>query len=419
MKLLGRLVLLGTAVLLLSHYLPHFFRLLTEQRLRAPTVFYSAVEQRFLFSRRLDDATVIVDDTGKRYERAEVERLLPLDSWRQLLSDGRLPREIRGTPLTREALVQGRLTLRFRPFAFDTPGVPLRPVIQTETGRLKLQSPDDFLRLGTAVEFIDARSNRVDTAKSARFAGAFRSAGFVLPATVVGGNPSTMKSYDEGWFLADASGAVFQLRDIDDQPVLDRISDIAAPAERPRWAALKPRQIVVQEQDSRELRAVILDDSNQVHVATGEDYRLTRLPLEQFDPSTTSLSVRGDMLNRVVTLTTSTRLEAVVLDRDYQLVARHVESLPTAADTSAGRLARVIFPFTLEWEDDSSGYLGVHLAHGAPAALGLNALLTALLAGWPALRRQLRPDRPTGLAATSAAGLFGLLSAVLIPRVGR
>ena len=51
MKIIARIFILVTGVLLLAHYLPSGFWLVADKPQRVPYVFYSAVENRFLFFR--------------------------------------------------------------------------------------------------------------------------------------------------------------------------------------------------------------------------------------------------------------------------------------------------------------------------------------------------------------------------------
>lgn len=416
MKTAARLLLLCTGVLLLATYLPAIYGLLTAQRSRPPLVFYSSIEKRFLFSRLVHGEIRYVDTAGRTYEREEFERLLPLTNWAQVSKDGRMPKEIDGVPITLEAVRRAQFTVRLKPALLDSPLVPLAPLLEAGGQRARLELPPDFLRLGTTVEFLDPKSNRVLPAKSARFAAAFAAAGFQFPVTFANSNPTNRKPYDEGFYLVDAAGAVFQLRQIRGEPELRRVAELAAPEARAQWAALHPRYIHVQEIDSRELHAVIVDQAGAVHVALGPDYRLVTLPLRHYDPVRSELTIRGNLLHRIVVVESPGLLESVVLDRSYQPVARYEEALPLPEESLAGRVARVVFPFQWQLESPHSGYLGCQVVWGSAWTIALNALS---LLGWCVWRR--RAGRLSWAAwpealAVSFGGIFGLLSAWLLPR---
>lgn len=413
---LARLALLLTGLLLLAHYLPSAYWLIADKSQRAPFIFYSCVSNQFLFNRSVGGELKHTDTQGRVYEREEFESLLPLDNYLQLYKDRRMPKEINGVAVTPEKLRRDRLNLRLKPVVLDSPSVALYPLIESESGRVRLEMPNDFLRFGRGLEFIDVKSNAIIADKSATFTAAFAAAKFVFPVKLVGGNPSTLKPYDEGYFLLDSQNAVFQLRLVHGEPELKRLTDLIAPEKKALWAELKPRYLHVQEQDNHEIRFVIVEENGRTQLVIGPDYQLVTLPVQKYDPATMSLSVRGDMLNRLVTVNGENSVEAVVLDREYKFVDRYTEALVARADHPAGKLAGVLFPFTLEFESDYSGYLGFDFVPGTKAALGLNAVWLILAAGWFWWRKQSLARRIPELLGVAVGGVFGFLLIFLVPK---
>lgn len=416
MKISARIFLIVTGILLLSHYLPAGYWLLAEKQQRAPYVYYSCISNRFLFYRFGVGEPLRVDSDGKVYDRDEFEQLLPLDNYSQLLRDGKMPKTVNGIPIAVEKLRRERINLRVKPVMFDGPGVDLYPLLEAESGRVRLELPPDFMRLGKSVEFIDAKSNTLLAEKSAKFLEAFKAQGFVFPATIVGGNPSTMKPYDEGYFIADNQGSVFHLRQVQGAPVLKRVSDVVKPEEKARWTSLKPRFIQVQEQDNHEVRAVIIDQGGQANIVVGPDYRLVTVPLKDYNPTTMVLNMRGDLLNRLATVSSEHHLEAIVMNRNYDLVDRHSEPLRERRETTAGKIAGALFPFTLEFEDKNSGYIGFYAQPGNAMMWIVNGSLLLILTGWILFRKQRLPARWLDLLAVATTGLFGFVLVWLIPR---
>jgi hypothetical protein len=197
---------------------------------------------------------------------------------------------------------------------------------------------------------------------------------------------------------------------------LKRLSDLVALEKKPQWAELKPRYLGVQEQDNHEVRVVIVEDNGQAHLVVGPDYDLVTLPVQKYDPATMALSVRGDMLNRLVTVNGENSVEAVALDRNYQFVDRYAETLGARVDRKAGKIAAVLFPFTLDFENDNSGYLGFDLEFGAKAALWLNAGCLLVATVWFWWRKQSWNRRIPELLGVGVGGIFGLLLIFLLPR---
>jgi hypothetical protein len=416
MKLFARLTLLLTGILLLAHYLPAGYWLVADQPQRAPFIFYSCVSNQFLFNRVSHGELERTDRQGRVYEREEFESLLPLDNYMQLYKDRRMPKEINGVAITPEKLRRDRINLRIKPELLDSPAVALYPLFETGSGRVRLEQPEDFARFGRGVEFIDVRSNAVNAAKSARFTAAFAAAKFVFPLKLAGGNPSALKPYDEGYFLVDAENAIFQLRQVHGEPELKRLTDLVAPDQKSQWTGLKPRYLHVQEQENHEVRFVLVEENGRTWLVISPDYQLVALPAQKYDPTRMTLSLRGDLLNRLITINSEDSIEAVVLDRNYQVVDRYSEALTARAERPAGKIAGVLFPFTLELENDHSGYLGWELSPGTRNALWLNAAWLVGVAGWWLLRKNSLARHIPELLGVGVGGVYGLLLIFLLPK---
>ena len=417
MKIIARIVLFVLGTLLLSHYLPEAYRLLVARKNpRPPIILYSCLQKEFLFYRYTGQGVAMVDESGTNYERPDFEKLLPLDNYMQLLRDDNLPKEIDGVTLSPDKIKRERLSLRIRPDMMDMPLVPLYPLLEAENGRVRLEMPNDFMRLGSRVEFVIAASNAVDTAKSEKFTRAFTAAGFVFPPKVVAANSTTLKPYDEGVFLVDNAAATFRLRMVRGEPELKKISEVVPPAARAQWEALKPQFIHVQEVETREIRCYLVGGDNRPYLVVGKDYRLVPLPVENFVPDRDNLSIRGDLLNRLITVVNGDTFQAVALNRNYEVVKRYQESLPTLKDSLAGKVRAVIFPFITDFEDDATNYYGLFIERGGQGALVLNAVLLALCLGWLAFRKKLGARRIPDLVAVGVGGVFGVLLLLLLPK---
>jgi hypothetical protein len=430
MKHAARIFLLLTGAALLAHYLPVGWHILTAKRQRGPYVYYSDTGAGFLLTRVVktgaNTALAYTDTTGRTLERDAFEALLPLTFHAQLYKNGAMPKEIGGVPITPGALRREQFNLRVAPDDLDTPLVPLLPVFETDDGRARLETPPDFLRIrddGRA-EFLDPKTNAILPEKSALYTAAFAGARFAFPVTAVGSNPTSRKPYDEGIYLADAEGQTYLLRQARGQPDLLRVADRAAdPA---AWRALRPRHIIVNEIETRELRALIIDAAGKPWLATGDDFRLLPLPVTRYDPAADTLSLRGNLLHRLLVVQTAAApgaapaLEAIALDRDYRVLDRYEEKLPDPAAFPAARAAQILFPLDWWLADDTSGYLGFHARLAArdllPSALALNTLLLAAHLVILRRRRTLTLARLPDLAATAALGLCGLAAALLLPR---
>jgi len=417
MKTLPRFVLALTTLLLLAYYVPAGYWLVAEKVRRAPNIQYSCVNNSFLFYRHDGDGVRMTDGTGKEYERSEFEALLPLLHWAQLAKEGRLPKSIGGVDLGIDKIRRAQFSARLRSEELNMPSVPLYPLLEAESGRVRLEMPGDTMRLSTGIAFLDPETRSVIEGKTALFAKAFEKAGFKFPVRVIGGNPTNKKPYDEGFYLADAQGEIFRLRQVKGAPELLRLAgDLAKDAHANSWKGLKPRAFIVQESDSRSLRVLILDEEGRLHLALGPDYRPVTLPLQTYDPSRSVLTIRGDLLNRLVVCDSGDRIEALAFDRDFNLLATHLEPVPARENLPAGRLARHLFPFMLRMEDSSSSFFGVYVDWGSALAFATNGVLLLLVLVWRRLKKLPLRTRWPDLAVIAFGGVLGLVSAVLLPK---
>lgn len=376
-----------TGVLVLSYYLPHFYSLVRPHRDRAPIVFFSPVKEEFLFLRSQGGETVRVDAAGQPLAQEDFEALLPLNFSSQLDKEGRLPATVQGREITAAALREGRFNLRLNPQLFDSPQIRLYPLLESDSGRVRLQMPDDFMRVQTGIEFVDAAENRVDHEKSEIFAKAFKDAGFQMPVGLVGGNPTTLKPYDEGYFLTDAGGSLFHLKQKRGLPLIHKIPD---PAEIVHQSNFQAVGIIVQEQETQEFRALLIGDGNRIVFLLGPDYRMAPVDFEDFNPRTMQLFIRGDMLYRILTVVGETHLESVVVDRDFQVVDRYREPRTPPRQQEPGKLATLLFPIQFLWESPHSLYLGWNFEFGEVPAWFLWGIISAvfLVSSWKFARKR-------------------------------
>ncbi len=452
MKHAARIFLLLSATLLLAYYLPIAWHILTATRERGPFVQYSDTGHGFLFTRydfnpTTRDVTIRYTDTaGRAYERDAFEQMLPLTYYAQLEKNGTMPRQINGVSLTASAIRRAMWSVRLRPDELDAPSVPLLTVFETASGRARLEVPPDYMRIRDdgRIEFLDPKNNSILAPKSALYTEAFASAKFVFPVTALGSNPSPRKPYDEGIYLTDSEGQTFLLRQALGTPILVRIADIAAdPA---AWRALRPQHIIVNEVETRELRALIIDTDGHPWLATGKDHRLIKLPTTTYSPATASLSLRANLLSRLLIVQSEDKLEAIAFDKNYDVLDRHEETRPAPGQKPASKIAAILFPVSWWLHDNSSSYYNFHGKYGSLVALALNAVFFIIYlyilvrrsrknaqpldipgtttpsqnakrrsAGFQPAQSQLMTHIPE-LAAIALCGLCAFIPALLLPR---
>ena len=138
------------------------------------------------------------------------------------------------------------------------------------------------------IEFIDMASNRIDSAKSARFTATMLRKGVRFPVREIAGNPTARKEYDEGYVLLDADGRLFHLKMVQGRPYVRAV-------ELPEGVRL--RHLFITEFRSRRMLALMTDDENRLHALLMPGYRVRPVEGVAFDPARESMTIVGSLLD--------------------------------------------------------------------------------------------------------------------------
>ena len=402
---LARMFLVLLFALLGAIFIPRAYWLAFDERVYVPRVYYSPVSDAFLFLRPGPNGTEYRDASGKNYTREEFERLTPLANYRQLAASGTMPDSLRGVRLDLREVNLNNIVMWIIPELMDAPPFDLLPMFESQSGRIRLEMPDGMFRITSRLEFITAATNTIDTLQSRRFTDAMLEAGFRFPPRDINGNPTTLKAFDEGYFVTDAAGRVFHLKKVRGEPYC---RDIGVPA------SVAVRKIIVQEMPLREFYGILIADDGSVSLISYDRYALVRLPLEGYDPSTMTLKFTGDRFFRTITLEGPGGLRTVVTDRQYGVVARYGEQWPTRRERTPGVVASFLFPFTISLSDRGSLFLRPFVQwSGLP---GLAGIAVSLVLIWflMRVRKQKFSSRWFDFLVVACSGVFGLLAAALI-----
>lgn len=402
----ARLALVVLLILVFAWTIPHYYWKAFDVSIRAPRVSYSPVTDQFFLLKPENKAVRYMDLTGKEYTREEYERLLPLANYRQLAATGQMPDSLRGVKLDLKEIALNNLFVRIIPADIGMPQIPLFPMIESKSGRVKLEMPDAFFRITDRMEFIDAATNTVNEDQTRLFTDTLAGRGFQFPAKQIAGNPTTRKAFDEGYFVVDAADRVFHIKMVRGKPFC-RLTGIPA---TPRIL-----QMFIAETSLREYYGFVIAEDNSVSLISYDSYRLIRLPLERYDHRTCILFFGGDLFFRTLTVQGDGWLETIVTDRAYAVKARYSESWPTRVEATAGHVASALFPFTIRLEDADSPFVNLYASAGSLHALWvLLVSVIVLLASIRLRRRQIR-SHVADIVLVAVSGIFGLLAVHMIP----
>jgi hypothetical protein len=403
----ARLLLVVLLVIVLASVLPYYYWKAFDVSIRAPRVSYSPVANKFLLLRPGFKDVQYVDLQGKKYTREEYEQLLPLANFRQLFSSGTMPDSIRSRKMDAKEINLNNIFLRIEPPYVGVPQIPLYPLFESQSGRVRIEMPREFFRIADRMEFIDASTNKVNDSLSALFTDALRAQGFQFPAQTIAGNPNTKKPFDEGYFVVDAGGGLFHIKMVKGRPFCMNTG---------KPAGVHVLHMNISEMPLKEFYGVLIDRDNKAYIISYDHYRLIELPVLNYDPSSTMLLFSGDLFFRTFSVVADGWINTVVTDREYKIIDRYTEEWPTRYERTPGRIAAYLYPFTLNWMDENSVFVDFFTRWGdirclVGTAVALLVLIFARVVG----KKKILSDIPEWFIVL-LTGLYGLIAVLLIRR---
>ncbi|MCR6631890.1 MAG: DUF4857 domain-containing protein [Magnetospirillum sp.] len=370
MVVLSRLATVLAVTAALAWFLPDLYRRATQPERVRVNAYYSASAGQFLIRTDGFDKSTFSDEAGRSYSQEQHRQLLPFLYYSDLAKHGQFPPQVAGIPVTVDAARREMQVLQLNPREWNAPQLNLHTLFRSAPWGSRLALPDDMFRVEPAgLTFIRAADGVIDGDKSNRFTRALDEAGVRWPLKGLGGNPSPLKEFDEGYVLVDAASRVFHLKMVRGQPEC-RDTGLVVPG--------NVRAVVVDEHARREILGVAVTD-DAVHLVTYAN-TLVRLPLDGFDADGGMALLRSDPLNRTVaTADVRDRLRnpmrLVATGTDYQPGHRFDLPLPQAFRERmalARTVSSALFPFAIiqAVPEDGRVLLRIEPAASLPVAAG-------------------------------------------------
>ncbi len=399
-----RYLMLITAVLVLSVYLPKIYWKLFDENVRVPLILYSPITEKFLLFDSFGE-NKFTDENGTAYSRSEFEALEPIFYYRQLINDQKMPDSVRGHKIDISEIKLNNFRIRITPDNIKIPTIPLLPMFESQSGRTNLAMPEDNFRItDSRMEFIDCYSNTIDEEKSDFFTEALKKAGFVFPAKAIYGNPTTRKPFDEGYFIVDNADQVFHVKMVKGMPFCKNINV-------PKGFKVKSMNIA--ESLLREFYGLIIDENDQLYLISYDNYKLVNIYNKGYNSKTTTMVFRGDLFFRSLQLVNSDSVVVFMYDKNYKVIDRYSQPLKNVKIAPVGVFANIIFPFVVNTSDDSTYYVDLFFSFGSLLALIINiifliiAIIIYKIKGYSLIKNI--PD----FVLVGLTGIFGLLALLI------
>lgn len=401
----SKILLLFTVAALLAWLLPWAYGFVGGAPARTPFTLYSTVTGEFSWLETTDKGIAYKDAAGNAFSEKQFDSILPFFYYRQLVSDNRFPDSLRGVAVTPKTAQAGNFMFRSSPRQANASAPQIWPLLESMSGRVDLQSADDIFRIDrNGITFIDCATNSVKAGKSAAFTEMLRKKGFVFPAQVVAGNPTTRKEYDEGFFITDSEGKLFHLKQTKGRPFVRAV-------ELPEGTEIA--QIFVTEYRGRQFYAFLTDRAGQFYTLTTGDYALYPVAIPPVDLTQQGVMIVGNPFDWTVKVSDPDGAEHLyaVDAADFSLLKEL--HYPAPEPTGIERAEQYIFPFRLSFTSglDTEVFPRINGISGWALLLGFVLAVTFCL-----IRRQNPVRQVPQCLFVLVCGLYGFLALLLFSR---
>lgn len=400
MEKISRYLLVFIAILTLAIILPKLYWMAFEKPVRKPFVLYSCINDDFMIH-RISEKTW-EDTKGNQFTREEYEKKLPLMYEKQLITSGSMPDSIKGMALDMRTISKAKSFFRMKASEIDAPFPELYPLFESQSGRTKIDLPDDFFRITWRIDFIEAATNKVLEEKSQLFSAALYQNGFSFPAKTISGLATPRKSIDEGYLIIDSKDQLFHLKMIKGFPY---VKEIDVPD------GLKFRHISCVDFKNKEFYALLFSDKNEIYILTQDDYQLIKWPVDGFDASNCDLKIFGDLFNYTVIIEAEDHIKGIALSPDYQVVNTYTENWKLKEDQTEGKIFASLFPAKLSMTSDHSKFIRFYFTPSKGLNwIFLNLLLMAFHFIWLYRRKVKLKNHVADLVIVAVSGIFGFIA---------
>lgn len=403
---LSRILLIAVTIITLGYTLPSFYQTLFASRKYRPYLTYSIPLKTYFSMENQDGKPVFIDREGKVYTQHAYMDATPVSNFHYHLSNGTMPDSLMGVALQPQILQAENIFQYIRPDMLIAPSYGLYPLFESKP-EFGLRFPSDMFRIDQQITFIDAKTNRVNEAKSRQYTDQLRAAGFSFPARVVAGIPSVMKRRDQGWFITDQNDDLFHLKMVQGEPFIKKIPDLSG---------LAIKHIVCNDFQSDEFYAILISSDDAVYTLNKRDYSVSKMPIEGYHPATHTMIVSGNLFNKTVTLEKPESTQVFTFDREYRLIDEYTKNLPQQSTMWSNKVYGALFPFHLMVEAEYYNFIRPTLTptpswnwiylHGILVLLSILMIRTA--------NREVR-ESVADLVIVAVTGIFGFIAIWLFP----
>lgn len=403
---ISRYLLVALGVVTLAYILPSVYHTLFDTRINPVNITYSELKKDYLVMQVIDGKPAFIDRKKKVYNQQEFMEATPITNYWYHLSKGTMPDSFAGVKLIPQVLQRESFWGYNQPEILYAPVYGLYPLFESRP-EFGLRYPTDMFRINTRMEFIDAKTNTINEAKTKLFTDHINKEGFAYPAKIIAGLPTLMKRKDEGWFIVDAKEQLFHIVMVKGEPYVKKIQNPGG---------IRFKHIICNDYDSGEFFATIISADNKVYVLNKADYSTTQFPIEGYDPEHQVMMFTGNQFNKTITLMDEKGSKVVTVDRQYKVIGQITELLPLKSEMVIGKVFNFIFPFHLTLDSPDSSFITMSAERSATYGwIILNLVLLVLTIIFIRREGKAMKNSILDLIIVAVTGIFGFLAVHIVP----
>lgn len=407
---ISRISILLLSVFALSYGLPGLFDKVFLHDAGNPLLFYSPLKEQFIYRESLGGHQFNYrDESGTDYDRAGFEAQLPFFYYKNLEKKKKLPVTVQGQFFDKKAIKSGKqgYEVRSRHLAGNYPQIALYPLFNNNPELPIIPFPEDVFRFtDKGMEFISADFNRIDSELTASFTAALAAEGFSFPATAIGGKTTNLKPFDEGYFVRDSKGYIFHIKRVLNQPVV---------VKTPISPELDVVALIISENRRKEFYGSILTRESGIYLIGWNDYRLLKLPVENYDPRAMDLKLLVTPLSKTVVIGDEEVVRGTVFDQEYTKTREYTLNRLDRTPALIRIFRQILFPFHISLNDPYRGKASPRFTFGGLWSL-LGVVVALVTFYFVPKRRNFKQVGLIDSLVVLLAGLYGLLSVLMIRR---
>lgn len=343
---ISRYFLIAVTVFSLAYALPAIYHTLFDTRINTPYVTYSSLTHDYYFMEPKDGKPAFVNRKGESFDQFKFMDLAPVENYTFHLTKGTLPDSVNGVRLDPRDLQRENIWQFFDPRQLNYPKYKLYPLFESEPD-FGLKLPEDVFRINDKIEFINAKTNKIEREKSKKFNDLLIREGFHFPAVVVAGIPTVMKRRDDGWFITDSKGMLYHLKMVKGAPFFRMIA---------KPEGMEIAQMQCNDFDSKEFYAIIITDKKKL-VTLNTDYSFTEIPIPKYDFRNQTMILNGNIFNKNFSVFDDSAIRVYTLDRDYRLIDQFEKDVPLKSEMAQGIVFSYLFPFQIKASSSGSSFI--------------------------------------------------------------